>query len=251
MVGIADNQCDVAAALADAGAAIDLGPAHIVAAETIAKSLCDLAGDFTRRGEMSSRAANICDGLGARRVASVLAPWPARDGEPVTLRPVAMADAELMHRWQKLPAVRRHTPNPAPPSWQEHLSWFKRRLADPAAGPFSIIVKGGRDVGVVRLDRFAREAHGRCVEPDALCVSIYLEPESHGQGAGTAALAAARFLVAGVPFYAEVLPDNAASHRLFERAGYREVSPGLYRQAPARGPRSRHTEHPSQRAQAL
>ena len=75
----------------------------------IAQSLCDLASNVAHRREESSRAARICDGLGARRVAGALAPWFARDGMPITLRPVGMADAELMHRWQQIPAVRRHT----------------------------------------------------------------------------------------------------------------------------------------------
>ncbi len=252
MVGIADNQSDVAAALAEAGAAIDLGPAPTVTAEMIAQSLCDLASNVAHRREMSSRAARICDGLGARRVAGALAPWFARDGMPVTLRPVGMADAELMHHWQQIPAVRRHTPNPAPPSWETHLGWLESRLADTAAGPFSIIVKDGKDVGVLRLDRFSRGAHRHHLEADALKISIYLEPDSHGQGIGTAALDAARFLVTQAPFYAEVLPGNAASHRLFKRAGYREAAPGLYRQAsPAREPQPQRAEPLSQGAHAV
>lgn len=231
-VRVADNQSDVAAALAEACAAVDLGPARSLTPDTIARSLRDLADDPARCRQMAERAAIVCDGLGARRVAGALAPWHAHDGEDVTLRPATIADAELMFQWQQIPAVRRHTPNPEPPSWQTHVGWLEHRLADAGAGPFSIITKGSEAVGVLRLDRCSRETRGHCMETDALRVSIYLEPESHGNGVAAAALRAARFLIPRSPFYAEVLPGNAASHHLFRRAGYHEVVPGLYRQMP-------------------
>jgi RimJ/RimL family protein N-acetyltransferase len=232
MVSVADNPSDVAAALGAAGIVVDLGPAGALTADGIARSLRDLADDPARLKQMAVRAALACDGLGARRVAGTLSPWFARDGEAVTLRPATMADAELLFQWAQIPAVRRHTPNPAPPTREMHLVWLKARLADIAAGPFSIIVEGNRDVGVVRLDRCPVEAGGRRMEPIALGVDIHVQPESHGRGIATAALQAARFLVDRNPFYASVHPGSAASHRLFRRAGYREVSPGLYRQAP-------------------
>jgi UDP-2,4-diacetamido-2,4,6-trideoxy-beta-L-altropyranose hydrolase len=232
-VRVADNQSDVAAALAEAGAAVDLGDARSLTSDTLARSLRDLAGNSGRRREMAMRAALVCDGLGARRVAGVLSSWLARDGEAVTLRAATGADAELMFRWQQIPQVRRHTPNPDPPAWDEHLAWLEGRLADVSAGPFCIIVKGNRDVGVLRLDRCPRELRRHRTEPNALLLSIYLEPGCQGMGVAAAALQAARFLIAQGPFYAEVLPDNVASRRLFAGAGYREVDEGLFRQSPA------------------
>jgi UDP-2,4-diacetamido-2,4,6-trideoxy-beta-L-altropyranose hydrolase len=249
-VQVADNQSDIAAALAGAGAAVDLGPARSLASDALARSLRDLAGDPARRHDMAMRAALICDGLGARRVAGVLSPWLARDGEPVALRPATRADAQLLFRWQQIPEVRRHTPNPDPPSWDEHLTWLEGRLADVTAGPFSIIVKGNRDAGVLRLDRCSRELQGYRTEPNALRLSICLEPGSRGMGVAAAALQAARFLIAQSPFYAEDRPAHAASQRLFTRAGYREVAEGLYRQAPEAGPWSDSSEYLLRQAHA-
>jgi RimJ/RimL family protein N-acetyltransferase len=232
MVSVADKPSDVAAALAGAGIVVDLGPTSSLTPDVVARRLRELANDPARLRQMAVRSALACDGLGARRVASVLSPWLAQDGEPVTLRPATMTDAELLFQWAQIPAVRRHTPNPAPPTPEMHLVWLRARLADVAAGPFSIIVKGNRDVGVLRLDRCPVEAGGHRMEPIALGVNIYVQPESHGRGVATAALQAARFLVDRNPLYAEVHPGSAASHRLFRCAGYREVSRGLYRQAP-------------------
>jgi RimJ/RimL family protein N-acetyltransferase len=148
------------------------------------------------------------------------------------LRPVTRADAALLFRWQQVPEVRRHAPNPNAPSWDGHLAWLEGRLADVSAGPLSIIVKGNRDVGVLGLDRCPRELHAHRTEPNALRLGIYLEPGSQGMGVATAALQAARFLIAQSPFYAEVLPGDTASQRLFVRAGYCQVTEGLYRQPP-------------------
>jgi UDP-2,4-diacetamido-2,4,6-trideoxy-beta-L-altropyranose hydrolase len=230
LLRIGDGQSDVAEALAGSGAVIDFGSHSSLTADLIAYSLRDLANNPTRRQAMATGAALVCDGRGARRVAGILSPWEARDGEAVSLRPATIRDAGLMFRWHQAPAVRRYMPNPELQSWETYRSWLERRLADAESGPFSIIVKGGRDVGVVRLDRFAREVRGRLIEPDALRVGIHLEPGSQDRGVGTAALHAARFLEPRSPFYAKAVPGYAASHRLFESAGFQEVGFGLYRQ---------------------
>jgi UDP-2,4-diacetamido-2,4,6-trideoxy-beta-L-altropyranose hydrolase len=232
MISAVDGPSDVAAALAEAGIVVDLGPAGALTPDAVAQALRDLADDPARLRQMAGRAAVACDGLGARRVAGALSPWLARDGEAVTLRPATMADAELLFQWEQFPVVRRHIPSPAPPTWEAHVAWLRERLADTAAGPFSIIVKGNRDVGAMRLDRCSPEVGGHRLEPVALGVSIYVEPASHGRCIATAALEAARFLVDRQPFYAEVHPDSATARRLFRRAAYSEVSPGLYRHAP-------------------
>jgi len=230
MIRTAESPTDGAAALAEAGIVVDLGPAGSLTPEVIAHALRDLADDPARLRQMAGRAAVACDGLGARRVAGMLSPWSARDGEAVTLRPATMADAEVLFQWEQYPVVRRHIPNPAPPTWEAHVRWLQSRLADIAAGPFSIIVKDNKDVGAVRLDRCASEVSGYRPEPIALSVNIYVEPASHGCGVATAALQALRYLVDRKPFYAEVHPGSATSRRLFRRAAFHEVAPRLYRQ---------------------
>jgi UDP-2,4-diacetamido-2,4,6-trideoxy-beta-L-altropyranose hydrolase len=233
LLRLGDSQADTAEALAETGAVIDFGTSVALSAELIAHGLQGLADNPSRRRDLAMRAAIICDGRGTRRVASVLSPWCARDGEAVTLRPATRRDAGLMFQWQQAPAVRRYLPNPELQSWETYLGWLESRLGDAEAGPFSIIVKSGRDVGVLRLDPFAPQVRGRLLEPNALRIGIHLEANSRDRGVGTAALQAARFLEPQAPFYAKAVPGDAASHRVFERAGYQEVGPGLYRQMPA------------------
>ena len=228
VVQIADNQVDVAAALAAAGAAIDVGPIGVGTAELIANALQGLADD-TARLLMANRAAAICDGLGARRVASLIAPARASDGKPVVLRPATREDAKLMFDWQQIEEVRRYANDPRPPAWEDHVRWLDRRLTAPLGGPFSIIEYADRPAGVLRLDHPVPERL-RIGAPrtDDYLVSILIDPAFHRLGIAQAALSAGRALLPDAKIYAEVRRDNAASHRLFRTAGFSAVRPDLY-----------------------
>jgi len=69
---IADNQASIAAALASAGATVNLGDARVVDEKTIADRLTELLADSVRRQHMSVCAAQLVDGHGAARVAAAL-----------------------------------------------------------------------------------------------------------------------------------------------------------------------------------
>jgi UDP-2,4-diacetamido-2,4,6-trideoxy-beta-L-altropyranose hydrolase len=230
IVQVADNQKDVAASLAAAGAAIDLGPVSRLGAGDIAQALRALAGDPAQRGAMANCAARICDGLGVRRVCGILAPRRAGDGRPVMLRPVAENDARLLFEWQLIPQVRRYANDPRPPTWEGHIAWLRRRIGNALAGPFSVIVHDGRAVGVLRFDSALPERFGSMSNPEreAFVVSILVDPDCQGRGIARAALAAGRDLLPKAAFYAEVLEGNDPSHRLFANAGYRRIRPSLY-----------------------
>lgn len=128
------------------------------------------------------------------------------------------ARAEDMHRlfdWVNAPdslAGKRKTA--APISWPEHETWFRRRLDD-ASTRLWLIERAGEPVGQIRL---SPDDAGRRV------VDIYLLPTARGRGlaraALTEALRRAAALWPGEPVYAEVMAQNAASHRLFRKAGF-------------------------------
>jgi RimJ/RimL family protein N-acetyltransferase len=63
-------------------------------------------------------------------------------------------------------------------------------------------------------------------------VSIVSAPELRGRGVAPAALSLARELAPGADLVAEVLPANAASLALFERAGYGREADGLFHARP-------------------
>ncbi|GGE35096.1 hypothetical protein GCM10007276_10740 [Agaricicola taiwanensis] len=134
----------------------------------------------------------------------------------ITLRPVTMADADLLLGWVNAPetlAQKRLTS--APIDRQSHVDWLARRLADPATA-MHIIVDGGRPLGQVRLQ----------TEDGVALVDIYVAPEARRDG--VAATAISQLLTDLPPGFArtaraEVRADNLASRRLFARLGFTEV----------------------------
>lgn len=218
MVTAYDNQRQVAAGLAEAGAVVPLGWHEEVTAKAAAQAVRRLAADPQAVADLSRRSLALCDGRGAERT------WLASDHEHcaagrVTLRLAQAADIDPLYDWQSAPETRRYARQAAIPTRTEHEAWFARRQADPGS-LICMIACDGQPRGCLRLDHIAQ---GR-----ERLVSIYLSPDTWGQGIATAALDLARRLAPGWRFVAEVLPENDASHRLFRRAGYREETPGTY-----------------------
>ena len=211
VLSVAPNQRDVAQALADSGAALYLGEDEHVPAETLARAVTELLADRDRLTLMAELAAALCDGLGAARVALELLPERAKDGGRVTLRLASPSDREQFYAWQADPSTRRYARNPNPPTYDEHCRWFEGKLRDPAC-IMHVIEHDGAPAGVVRLDTVEG--------PAAFEISIFVDPARKQRGIGGAALKAVRRLMPWATFHAWVHPDNTASQRLFEGAGF-------------------------------
>ena len=206
---IAENQRINAEALGTAGAA------QIVAPETasLIGAIDALAGNATALGRMSEAAARLSDGLGAVRVRQAVGPQPrARDGQTVRLRPVKMADADILLAWQRRPETRRFARNPEIPGRSGHLRWLCGKLDDPGC-LMNLILHGESPAGVVRLDRIS----------EGYEVSIAMDPERFRLGIGAIVLSLSHQLVPAVDLWAHVQAENAASRALFRRAGYAET----------------------------
>ena len=75
IVVLADNQCENANVLRQAGAAIDLGRLETLSVRTIAERLRSLVDDRKAREVMIGAAARITDGRGVERVLEALLPF--------------------------------------------------------------------------------------------------------------------------------------------------------------------------------
>jgi len=217
-VVIADNQEKVAAGLSRAGAAISLGRISEVTRAAVADLVRDLHATPGQLAVMSARAARLCDGRGAARVAMVIAPQHARDGGAIELRPAAQEDTDRMFQWQTAPDVRRYSRNPDAPGRSTHEAWMRARLADTDC-LFNVVLHRGKPVGVLRLDRRGDSSFE---------VSILIAPEAQGLGIGLAAVTMGRRLVPEARLLAEVQPQNEASCRLFRAAGFELMSRNQY-----------------------
>lgn len=206
MLVLADNQARSASALAASGAAVLLGRFGDAGwRQRLAETW-----DALPLAEMSARAADLCDGQGALRLLQVL----AADG--LSVRRAALADGPAVHVWRTAGGAARYYRAGQVASLDGHMAWFARALADPAR---LLLMIGFGDMAIahIRFDRTGDETAdiGICVDP--------LWRGGHiGRAALEAAIGAARD--AGIRrIHAEIHPDNQASIRAFERAGFRPV----------------------------
>jgi UDP-2,4-diacetamido-2,4,6-trideoxy-beta-L-altropyranose hydrolase len=211
---VADNQRDNARALDRAGAARTIPLGSDVPAETV-RIVRELAADLGTLGQMSRRAAAVCDGDGAARVGAAIDDLvPRRPSERLTLRAATTRDARRLWLWRNEPGARAMFGDPSPVPWDSHTAWLATRLADP--GTLIVIVEAdGRSCGSVR---FQVELTGTAV------VSIAMAGHVQGRGYGTEALAMAcreafarRFCET---IEARVKRDNIPSQRMFLKGGF-------------------------------
>jgi RimJ/RimL family protein N-acetyltransferase len=144
------------------------------------------------------------------------------DHTPVRLRPATDEDVDLVFAWANDPATRAASFRSGEIPYEEHVAWFEAQLARTDRNP-RIAELGGAPVGFIRLDRSdARE--GLCI------ISVNLAPTARGRGLGAQALAAATHEAARLGFdtiHALLRPENEASARAFQSAGYVEL-PGTH-----------------------
>lgn len=225
VVQTADNQVDVAAAFAEAGAARVVPSAVLENPSVFGATIADVAQDPVALASMSVNASGLCDGRGALRLlAALTGTVTAKDGVHLHIRLAEQDDADWLLDMQRKPETRRFARNPDPPSAQEHTNWFTHVLDDPDR-TLLIVESERRSLGYVRLDRLGPAS-------PVFEISVGIDPAFHGRGYGGAALALLRMFAPGATFDATVLSGNMASHGLFARAGYKRISPDLFRSLP-------------------
>lgn len=210
VVRTADNQLNVAQTLRASQSAVVIDDLRQANVDELGRALTRMFDDGTRM-VMSAAAARLCDGLGAARIAAQFELLPiSKDGQMITLRMAQDEDCDIIFNWQQDARTRLHTPNPRAPTRNEHTEWFDRTI-NSADSILQIIMHGRESGGVLRLNRVGHEQW---------VVSIYTAPIKYGLGLAGAALALARCMFPDATFIAEVLPENKASHALFDAAGY-------------------------------
>ena len=135
--------------------------------------------------------------------------------EPLTIRPATEADCRLLWEWVNEPAVRASAFHSALIPWEEHEAWFRRKLADRACFLYIAVDRRGEPVGQVRFD----------LQPDGradIDLSIAKAHRQRGCGAQALRLACERAQEAARPsrWVARIKPENHASIRTFEKAGF-------------------------------
>ena len=208
LIDLAENQAPVAEELGRQQAAIHLGSSKQVTVAGISETVQSLLLSTERRASLSQRCRELVDGEGAERVASAIR------GDDLRLRRIREKDCRQLWEWANDPDVRPVSFATEPIPWERHLEWFNSKLRDPNAILCLAVDGEAIPAGQVRFQ----------IEGARAAVSISLAPAFRGKGYGSVVLAMATenlFRTTAVKqIDAYVKPNNAASLRLFGRAGY-------------------------------
>jgi UDP-2,4-diacetamido-2,4,6-trideoxy-beta-L-altropyranose hydrolase len=208
LVDVAENQTQVAAELERRGCAIHVGD-RSVTAEQLAEALMALARSEDQRRSLSRKSRELVDGKGAERVVTAL-----RGDGRLRLRDANTEDRQMLWEWANDADVRAASFSTAAIPWEAHVHWLSNKLGDKTSLIFVAEDEQGTPVGQIRFDIDGREAE----------VNISLAKEKRGHGFAVPAIeAAVRGLFAEVDcdvVHAFVKPENIASTKAFERAGF-------------------------------
>lgn len=214
---LAANQEKAAGQLMDIGAIHNFGYLNEARIAELADTVSRLAGEPDELHKMALKAAAVCDGLGARRVAFSL--HSAQNEQPgLLLRKADANDIELVYEWQCQPATRQHARNKAIPGFAEHRSWMTRKLAD-SQSYFYILEVEASPAGVVRLDGNPSETG----EIGELELSIFLDHAYQGMGIAARVLNGVAYIHFCDNIWAFVASENAGSQKLFERSRFERI----------------------------
>lgn len=133
------------------------------------------------------------------------------------LTPATDMDAELLFRWVNDPAVRYAAFRSEQITWQDHCSWFERRLSDERSIIWIAHDNRATLIGQVRVD----------VDGGEGLVDISLDSSRRGQGWSTPILLATISRILETECFeeiqrlrAEILVANSRSIACFEQAGF-------------------------------
>jgi UDP-2,4-diacetamido-2,4,6-trideoxy-beta-L-altropyranose hydrolase len=208
LVDVADNQSELARELDRRGCAVHVGD-RAVSVEKIAEQLKRLVGSQELRQSLSQRSHELVDGDGAKRVVSVL-----RGTDGVRLRRARADDIRLLWEWANDPEVRAASFSSSPIPWETHVAWFAEKVGRNRSLLFIAENDAGIAFGQIRFDLKGGEAE----------LNLSLAKEKRGLGLAVPLIeAGVRELLAGTDcerVHAFVKPQNAASARAFEKAGF-------------------------------
>ena len=123
------------------------------------------------------------------------------------VRKATKADSQDVLSWRNDPLTRSMSRAQDEVEEAPHLEWFEGALSDPRR-TLLIGELNGQKIGMVRFD------HGEETE-----VSININPACRGKGLSRALLTQSMAWARGT-IVAEIRPENLASRRLFEDAGF-------------------------------
>ncbi len=206
---LADNQQGIADELGKNGIVVNLGGTSDVTASKVAAQVRSIADSPARRQEMSERGRALVDGRGAERVVRVL------QGDSLSIRLAQDEDCKLLWEWANDPVVRASAFSSETIGWDEHVEWFRSKLNDRNCRILVCLDASALAVGQIRFDRHGVSDADLDITVDGRLRGLGLASRLIDLGANWA------FQEWGLTrLNAFVKPENIASAKAFERAGF-------------------------------
>ena len=211
LVELADNQTELVKDLDRRGCAIRVGD-RMVLVEQIADQLRRVVRSQELRRSLSERSRELVDGRGATRVVSAL-----QGAEGLRLRRARAEDVRLLWEWANDPEVRAPSFSTGPIQWETHVAWYAEKFGQNKSLMLIAEDDDGAPIGQIRFDLNGGEAE----------LNLSLAKEKRGIGLSAPLIkAGVRELFASTEcgrVHAFVKPQNTASARAFEKAGFDRV----------------------------
>lgn len=205
----AENQRGISPALAQTGAAIDLGWAAAFDPSAFADRLRKLINSEDTRRRFSERGRRLVDSHGGERVLQAI-----HGRRFLYLREATLEDSRMIWNWANDPATRSASFSTGTISWDAHSEWYAGKLSDPRHIMWIAVNDGMEPVGQVRYQIEDRQA----------TVSINLAPGQRGLGYGSRILRLGSVRLFDSDnadiIHAYIKPDNDASRHVFQKAGF-------------------------------
>jgi len=174
---------------------------------------CLDASTYINRLKMSRVGKKLVDGLGPRRVVRFILSNKMKK-QAITLRNATEGDCRDLWLWRNSPEARKGSFNSKSVLWCNHKRWLESVLTDKKVVIY-IAEQKDKKLGVIRFE----------IKDKFLTVSVNLNPAFFGKGLGSQIIKFGS--IKSLLEYpkvkrvmAEVISDNVASQKAFEKAGY-------------------------------
>lgn len=211
LIILAENQVELVKRLGTKQAAVNIGWYNMFSQEQLFAKIDMLINNMSLRRSISENALTLVDGQGISRIIDVMV------GDQLMLRQATYNDCNLIWQWSNEEKARQASFSQGLIPWNEHVQWFKRKLADPNH-IFFIATKGNKkQLGQIR---YSIEGYKAIVS-----LSIDAKYRSLGYGSEVLRIAARKLFheTSVEEIMAFVKDENSISLKTFMNAGFKET----------------------------
>jgi UDP-2,4-diacetamido-2,4,6-trideoxy-beta-L-altropyranose hydrolase len=152
----------------------------------------------------------------------------ARRGAEIHLRRVTDSDCRLLWELANDPSVRGSSFSPEPIPWDQHVAWFRRKLQDENCRVLLALDDSATPIGQIRFDKSG---------PGEAEIDITIESRFRGLGYASRLIELAANQIFAERelhrLHAFVKPENIASAKAFEKAGFTRLEVATVKGHPA------------------